>query len=69
MNDKIKESMNSRVSMNSRQYRTCSTSIWMVPHPMRKRQRSENISKSMAMIFLKNGNPIAPFSAISDSNR
>ena len=41
----------------------------MVPHPMRKRQRSESISKSMAMIFRKNGNPIAPSSAISDSNR
>lgn len=26
-------------------------------------------SKSMAMIFRKNGNPIAPSSAISDSNR
>ena len=36
----------------------------MVPHPMRKRLCSENISKSMAMIFLKNGNPIAPSSAI-----
>ena len=55
--------------MNSRRYRTCSTSIWMVPHPMRKRQRSENISKSMPMIFLKNGNPTALSSAISDSNR
>ena len=41
----------------------------MEPLPMRKRQRSENISKSMPMIFLKNGNPIAPSSAISDSNR
>ena len=41
----------------------------MVPHPMRRRQRSENISKSMTMTFLKNGNPIAPSSAISDSNR
>ena len=41
----------------------------MEPLPMRKRQRSENISKSMAMIFRKNGNPIAPSSAISDSNR
>ena len=41
----------------------------MEPLPMRRRQRSENISKSMAMIFRKNGNPIAPFSAISDSNR
>lgn len=61
--------MNSRISMNSRRYRTCSTSIWMVPHPMRKRQRSESISKSMAMIFRKNGNPIAPSSVISDSNR
>ena len=41
----------------------------MVPHPMRRRQRSESISKSMAMIFRKNGNPVAPSSAISDSNR
>ena len=31
---------------------------------MRKRLRSENISKSMAMIFLKNGKPTAPSSAI-----
>ena len=41
----------------------------MVPHPMRKRLCSENISKSMAMIFQKNGNHTALSSAISDSNR